>query len=110
MGEFDGLLYGSQIELRTVHWIVIVPPYCGVPSLSHQLPALVVVAVTVGVKVGCGVVVGVKEGVGIVAVEVTLVVVFDVGADVVLDVAQDASNIAATIKKLEPSQIILFFN
>jgi hypothetical protein len=109
MGEFDGLLYGSQIELRTVHWMVIVPPYWGVPSLSHQLPVLVVVAVTVGVKVGFGVVVGVKEGVGIVVVEVTLVVVFVVGVDVELDLAQDASSIAATIKRLEHNQIILFF-
>ena len=79
-----------------------VPPYCGVPSLSHQFP---VVAVVVGVVV-----------LVLVMVDVVFVVdvvdVFDVFIDVevVVDVAQDATSIAAAIKKLKPNQITLFFN
>ena len=83
---------------------VIVPPRCGVPRLSHQLPVVVVVVVVVG---------GVLLDVVVVVVDVDVVVIVfvvdDVGADVV-DVAQDVSNIAATSKKLKPNQINLFFN
>jgi hypothetical protein len=80
---------------------VIVPPYCGVPRLSHQLPFVVVVVVVVG-----GVVVFVVVVVDFVVI---VFVVVDVGVDVV-DLAQDASNIAATSKKLKLNQINLFFN
>jgi nitrate/nitrite transporter NarK len=80
--------------------IVIVPPYVGVPSESHQFPdAVVVVGV---VKVAAVVVV-------VVAV-VVVVVVVDVSVDAVVDVVQDASSIAITNKKLKPNQINLFFN
>jgi hypothetical protein len=76
----------------------IVPPYVGLPRLSHQFPVtVVVVAVVVG---------------GVVVVDVVVVDVVVGGVvvvDVVVDVAQDASNIAATSKKLKPNQINLFF-
>jgi hypothetical protein len=80
--------------------MVIVPPGCGVPSESHQLPvAAVVVAVVVG-----------GTAVLVVVVDAGMDVVVDVGMDVVVDVAQDASSIAATSKKLKPNHINLFFN
>ena len=84
---------------------VIVPPYCGVPSLSHQFPVVVIVVVVAAlVGVVAGAVVGVVAGavVGVVVGAVVGVVV-----DVV-DVAQDASSIPAIIKKLNPNQTILF--
>ena len=80
--------------------MVIVPPYCGVPSESHQFPATVVV---VAVVVVTGAVVFVVD-----VVVVVLVVVVDVVVDEVF-VPQDASNMAATSKKLKPNQINLFF-
>ena len=43
-------------------------------------------------------------------VETTAVVVVDVGVDVDVVVEQDASNIAATINRLNPNHIIVFFN
>ena len=80
------------------------PPYCGVPRLSHQFPVAVVV---VGI-----VVVAVSEVVVVVVlavVDVVLVLdVVDVGVDV--DVAHEASSIAVTSKKLKPNQMYLFFN
>jgi len=73
--------------------------------LSHQFPAVVVVAVVVGAVVRVGV--GVDAGVDI-EVEV------DVNVDVVVgcvgdDLAQDESIIAVVIKILTPSQITFFF-
>jgi hypothetical protein len=87
--------------------IVIAPPYCGVPRLSHQLPVEVVVTAVV---VDCVVVpVVLTIDVVVVLVVVTIEVV-DVGVDVVVDDLQDANNIAVTINKLKPNQITLFFN
>jgi len=83
--------------------MVIVPPYCGVPSESHQFPvAEVVVAVVVGAVV-IWVVVFVVVAVILVVVVVCVVVVDDVF------VVQDASTIAITNKKLKPNQIIFLF-
>jgi hypothetical protein len=82
----------------------IVPPYCGVPRLSHQFPAA---AVVVGVVVVTGAVVVV--GAVVLVVVVVLVVLVVVVVDAV-DVEQDASNIAATRRKLKLNQINLFFN
>ena len=80
--------------------IVIVPPYCGVPSESHQFPAaVVVVAVVVAVAV-----------VAFVVVVVLVVVVVIVVEEVVVDELHDASSIAATIKKPEHNQINFVFN
>jgi hypothetical protein len=95
----QGSKAGTSLSLRRV----IVPPYCGVPRLSHQFPVAVVVVVVV--VDGAAVLVVVVD----VSMDVVVDVDVDVGVDVVLDVAQDASNIAATIKKLKPNQINLFF-
>jgi hypothetical protein len=46
---------------------------------------------------------------GVVVVVLVVVVVVDVGV-VVVDLPQDASNIAATSKKLRLNQMTLFFN
>jgi hypothetical protein len=79
--------------------MVIVPPYCGFPSESHQFPdAAVVVAVVVGVVV-------IWVVVFVVVVVVLVVVVVIVVVEVVFEV-QDASNIAMTNNKLKPNQII----
>ena len=87
--------------------IVIEPPYCGVPRLSHQLPVEVVVTAVV---VDCAVVLVVFTiEVGVVLVVVTIEVV-DVDVDAVVDELQDANNIVVTIKKLKTNQITLFFN
>jgi hypothetical protein len=83
---------------------VIVPPYCGVPRLSHQFP---VTEVVVGVVV-IGLVVVVVVVILVVDV-VILVVVVAVVLEVVF-VVQEASSIAATNKMLKPNQINLFFN
>jgi hypothetical protein len=93
-----GAEYGSQLVISESARMVIVPPYCGVPSESHQFPAAVVV---VAVVVVTGAVVFVVVVVVVVAVVVVVV-------DEVF-VPQDASNMAATSKKLKPNQINLFF-
>jgi len=80
--------------------VVNVPPYCGLPRLSHQLPlaAVVVDIVVVGV-VGMTVVVDV-----VVRVDV------DVGVDVdVVDVAQDAKTSDVTMRHVSTIQIAAFF-
>ena len=87
--------------------IVIVPPYCGVPSLFHQFPATAEV-VALDVVLGADVVV--DADVVDVEVRVDVEVWGDVVDDVVVvDVVQDAISIAVTIKKLNVSQINLFF-
>jgi len=85
---------------------VIVPPYWGVPSLSHQFPLTAVVVAVVETIVEVVAIVVVVE-----AADVVLVVdVADVIMDVdVVDVEQDASNIA-TSRKLKLNQKTLFFN
>ena len=75
---------GSQFEfMLELQRIVIVPPYCGVPRLSHQLPVLVLVIDVVAVCVKT--IVGVDSGVEV-GVELTAVVVVDVLADIVVEV------------------------
>ena len=80
--------------------MVIEPPYVGVPSESHQFPVVVVVVGMVEVAVAI---------VGVVML-VVIVVVVDISVDAVVDVAQDASNIAVNSKTLKPNQINFLFN
>ena len=88
--------------------MVIVPPYCGVPRLSHQFPVEVVVTAVV---VDCAVELVVMPTIDVdVVLVVVIIEVVDVGVDVVVDELQDANNIAVTINKLKPNQITLFFN
>ena len=82
---------------------VSVPPYCGVPSLSHQLPVALAVAVVV-------VVLGMVMGVDV-AFEVGWDVVdaVDVEIVVVVDLAQDAETSDATMRHVRIIQIVPFF-
>ena len=93
--------YGSKLTMLLGIRRVIVPPYCGVPSMFHQFRVAVVVLVVVAV--GGVLVVG-----GSVVVFVVLVVVVVVVAVVEL-VLQDASRVAATNKQLKDNQITFFF-
>ena len=83
------------------------PPYCGVPRLSHQFPVEVVVAVMV--ETGAVVEVGT---IAVVVAAVTDVVVDAIVAAVVLvvvDAAQDVSIIEAAIRNASKIQITPFF-
>ena len=85
----------------------MVPPYLGVPILSHQFPVLVVVAVTV---VAVAVVdVGMVEVVAVVAVVVVEAVVVVLVVVAVVDELHDAKAIDATRRKLNNAQMIPFF-
>jgi len=79
---------------------VNVPPYCGVPSLSHQFPValvVVVVCVTGDVVAGVAVVVVVDD------VVVKVVVTIDA---VVVDVAQDANASDIAMRQVSTVQIV----
>jgi hypothetical protein len=83
--------------------MTISPPYCGVPSLSHQFPLAAVVLV---VEVGGSVVV-------FVVVVVVLVVVVDAGAVddvvVVVDLEQDANTMAEMSRMPKGTSINFLF-
>ena len=100
------LLSGSQPERSLLSCKFICPPYCGLPSESHQFPVAVVVVVVAVVV--CGKVVVVLVVVDV-AVLIDVVVDVDMDVEIVVDVAQDTSSIVATIKKLKPNQTSLFF-
>jgi hypothetical protein len=86
---------------------VIVPPYCGVPRLSHQFPVEVVVAAVV---IEADVVVDVEAVVAVVTgTEVVVEVGVVAGSDVVLDLAQDVKTIDITMRQVSTIQKILFF-
>jgi hypothetical protein len=87
--------------------MVIVPPYCGVPRLSHQFPVPVVVTAAV-VEVGAVAVVVATAAVVVVTAAFDVVVVAAAVA-VVDDEPQDASIIVAGIKIHKSNQINLFF-
>ena len=75
--------------------IVIVPPYLGVPNLSHHFP--VVVTDVVGLVV-------------VVIAVVTFVVGVVIWVVVVgVDLPQDVRRMAVSIKQLRPSRITFFF-
>jgi len=80
--------------------MVIVPPYWGLPSLSHQFPVTEVVDVVVGTDVEVTFVVGAgtdeEMGKGV-----------DVGIEV--DVLQDGSSIVAASRRLKLKTKPLFF-
>jgi len=82
-----------------------VPPYCGVPSLVHQLPAVVVAGVVVA-----EVVVVVRVVIVCEAVEAAVVcTAVDVDVEVDVEVVQEASNIAVTVRRPKLNQKSLFF-
>jgi hypothetical protein len=86
--------------------MVIVPPYCGVPRLSHQLPLVAVVVFT-------GVVVDVDTAAVVVVVVVCVVVValvvVCVVAAVVVEELQDAKTKDVAIRKVSNIQIAPLF-
>jgi hypothetical protein len=86
--------------------IVKVPPYCGVPRVSHQFPVLVVVTTTVVfevVFVTADVVTDVGTVVAVVVVTTELVVV--VAIFVVALLTQDAKSNDATRRKDKDTKI-----
>lgn len=86
---------------------MIVPPYCGVPRLSHQFPVEVVVAAVV---TGADVVVDVEAVVAVVTgTDVVVVVSEVVDVDVVLDLAQDAKINDVTMRQVSTIQKTPFF-
>jgi enterochelin esterase-like enzyme len=90
----------------------MVPPYCGVPRLSHQLPVLVVVAGAVTAEdVVVAAAVDVVTTVDVVATAVVVVVEAAAVVEVVeeVDELQDATNIVITRTKVAINQIILLF-
>ena len=86
-----------------------VPPYCGVPRLSHQCPVGVVVTVVVPTA---DVVVDVVTVVTVADVEV-VVDVLDIGLVVVVDVVDDFTHDAkindVTMRQVSSTQIIPLF-
>jgi hypothetical protein len=96
---------GSNVTMSLVDWRVIVPPYCGVPRLFHQLPAAAVVEVVVFTDTEVVVV--------IVEVVVVLIwVVVEPVCEVIVEVdveLQDASTIAVIVNRLTANQMNLFF-
>ena len=95
--------YGSQPFRSLLILKVIVPPYCGVPSLSHQLPeALVDVLVGLVVAAVADVVtapVDVVAGLEVVVVEIVVEVA----------VPQEARSIATTRAMLRVNHKIFLF-
>jgi hypothetical protein len=87
--------------------IVIVPPYFGVPRLSHQCP--VVVAVVTTPEVVDVVAEGMLNVVMVEVVVVLVVVVVVVAEDVVVVLVQDAKTSDITMRKVSTIQIALFF-
>jgi hypothetical protein len=85
---------------------VIIPPYCGLPRLSHQLP---VPAVVVGF-VEVGAVLAVVTGGEVVFVVVVVVVMGAVAVEVdVVDVLQDARTSEITMRQVSAIQINSLF-
>ena len=82
------------------------PPYCGVPRLSHQWPAVVVVAETVG-AVDVLVEVTVVDSVVVIGIEVVDVICWVVV--VVVDELQDAKMSEVTMRQVSAIQIIPLF-
>jgi hypothetical protein len=101
------VLFGSKPVILPEVAIVIVPPYLGVPRLSHQFPVEAVVVVTVEAVevVDVGIITAVVEVVVVaVAVDVTVV-----GVLVVVDEEQDASTSDITIRQVNTIQITFPF-
>ena len=85
--------------------IVNVPPYCGAPSLSHQLPDTVVLVLVVVVKVVVVLLIVIDD-----VVDVDVEICVDVEVEVVLDVVlvQDARTIDVIMRQVNKIQTALF--
>jgi hypothetical protein len=94
--------------------MVNVPPYCGVPKLSHQFPVLVVLVVVAAVVTGAidvlgGITTADVVGGDIAVVDVVVVDVVGVTVDDVVAELQDAKTTDTTIKTANAIQVIPFF-
>jgi hypothetical protein len=89
--------------------MVIVPPYWGVPRVSHHFPVVVVVAVMVVAVDVVDVVVDIMAVVVVVVVTVGVVVVAVVVVAVVFDELHDARTSESTRRKVMITQTALFF-
>ena len=94
---------GSKLTISAARRRVTVPPYCGLPSLSHQLPAVLVV---VEVVLEAGIVAVVDTGFD---VEVTTDEDVVVWVDVMVELEHDAKTNDVTIINVEIIQIAPFF-
>jgi hypothetical protein len=88
---------------------VIVPPYCGVPRLSHQFPVEVVDAVVVTVALDVVEVEAIVEVLVVVITGVVVVVVGIVVELVVVDEEQDANTSDVTIRMISAIQVTPLF-
>ena len=80
--------------------IVNVPPYCGIPRLSHQCPAVFVVATVVVARV-------VAVDVGLVMFVVVVLLMVVVWVDV--DVVQEAKTNDVMMREVSTIQIVPLF-
>jgi hypothetical protein len=95
--------------ISALDWIVIVPPYRGVPRLSHQFPVedvVVAVAAVVVVLVGVDAVIAVVD---VVMIDVVVVLVVDVVVDVVVAELQDDNTTDITTRLVSSIQKNPFF-
>jgi hypothetical protein len=102
------VLLGSKPVILPETATLIVPPYWGVPRLSHQFPVEVVVAVTVEVvgAIDVGIIAVVAVVVEVVVVAKVLVTIEVL---VVFDEEQDAKTREVTMSQVSAIKIIPFF-
>ena len=104
------LVYGSQVVKFWGTRSTSVPPYVGVPSVFHQLPVLVVVAVTLAPEVVVVEVVPVGIITALVVVVwVDVVVVVAVVVDVEVELPHDDNTKDVTKRKASDTRIIPLF-
>ena len=101
------LVYGSQVVKFWGTRSTRVPPYVGVPSVFHQLPVPVVVAVTLAPEVVVVEVVPVGIITALVVVVVVVVVVIVVDVEVELPHADNTKDV--TKRKASDTRIIPLF-
>jgi hypothetical protein len=92
---------GSKLTGFEVIRIIMSPPYCGLPRLSHQFPAFEVVGFVVGAIVG--------TVVDVVLVVIVVGVVAWVDVEVGVDVVQDARISDVTMRQVSNIQIVPLF-
>ena len=87
----------------------IMPPYWGVPRLSHQFPVVAVVDVVLEVNTAVVVVVDATEAREVDVTTTVVLPVLDVGVLVDVDVEQDIKATDATMRKVNAIQITPLF-
>jgi hypothetical protein len=95
---------GSKVRMLLLDAMVMWPPYCGVPMLSHQFPVEVAVTEVVAVVVEVAAVDVVTTGVEVVVVVVVVTAAVVVLVEVVDD-EQDANTSDITVRKARNKNI-----